>query len=94
MPPPGSGRDCILGVGQMLAVECPAGHRKARVCATLAPKLVNGKAHELVDVTDVVGEQDEVLEMVGIGTGVMPQPGKAEVRPRPVKECKWTRLAT
>ena len=93
VPPPRARRDLRFRIGQMLAVVIAAGHRQAGVGAVLAAQLVDREADELVDVADVVGEQDEVLEMVGIGARVMLEPGEAEIGARAVEQGQRPRVA-
>ncbi len=86
VPAPRTRGDLRLGVRRMLAVVIAAGNGQRRVRAVRPAQLVDREAHELVDVADVVGEQDEVLEMVGVGAGVVLQPRKAEVGARAVEQ--------
>ena len=51
------------------------------------------EAHELVDVELVVGEQHEVLEMLGPGTGVVAQAVQRVVDPRRGEQRQRLRLA-
>ena len=40
----------------------------------------------------IIGEQDEALEVVGAGPGVMRQPGQAEIGPQPVEKRQRDRV--
>ena len=51
------------------------------------------QAHELVDVELVIGEKHEVLEVLGVGAGVMAQPMQRIVDARCGEEGERTRLA-
>src|SRR5438045_9526279 len=57
----------------------------------IAAQSVDRYSDELVDVADIVGEEHEMLEMLGRSAGVMPQPGEAEVRARTIEQSERAR---
>ena len=60
--------------------------REAGKWAVGPPQRLNREPHELVDVANVVGEKDEVLEILWRRPRLMLQPGQAEIGSRPVEQ--------
>src|SRR5439155_26631404 len=79
MPPPLPGSNLRLGVGEVASLVDGAGNGQSGEPRVLPSKRVDRHADEFVHVADVVGEEDELLEMLWRSAGVVPQPGKAEV---------------
>src|SRR5260221_77088 len=92
VPPPLARSDLSLGVGKLVEFVKGARYRQGREARVLAPKRVDRNADEFVDVADVVGEQDELLEMLGRRSGIVTQPRETEVGARPVEQSERTRL--
>ena len=85
-------RDLRLGVGQLARLVQRARHRQRREARVLPPQRVDCDTDELVDVADIVGEQHELLEMLGGRAGVVAKPREAEVGARAIKQGERPRL--
>ena len=92
MPTPLACRDLRFGIGQLAGLVDRAGDRQAGEARILAPQRIDRDADELIHVADIVGEQDELLEMLGRRAGVVPQPRQAEIGARPVEQGERARL--
>ena len=92
MPPPLAGGDLRFGVGEFARLVERAGDRQRGEARILAPQRVDRDRDELVDIADIVGEQHEMLEMLGRRSGIMPQPRQAEIGARPVEQGERARL--
>ena len=86
MAAPASRRDLRFGIDQFARFEQPAGDRQRAVRRVGLAQFVDRETDEFVDVADIVGEQDEMLEMLGRGAGVMLEPRQAEVGARGVEQ--------
>src|SRR5438445_11719609 len=91
VPPPAPGGDLRLGVGQLAGLIDRAGNRQRLERTILAAQRVDREADELVDVADVIGEEDKVLEMLGGCAGVMLEAREAEVGARGVEQSERAR---
>ncbi len=76
---PRPGGDRRFGIVEIAAFEQAARDRKARERAVGSAQRIDREADEFVDVADVIGEQDEVLEIFRRGARIMFQPGQTEV---------------
>ena len=92
VPPPASRRDLRLGILELAALVERAGHREAKIRTVLASQRVDREADEFVNVPDVVGEQHPVLEMLDRRSGIVLQPGEAEIGARRVEQSERTGL--
>ena len=86
VPAPGAGGDLAPRRRPGRRARRRRRDRQRGVAAVRAPQLLDRQADELVDVADIVGEQHEVLEMLGRRAGVVAQPGEAEIGARPVEQ--------
>ena len=86
VPPPDAGGDLLFGVGQVAMLVDSAGDRQAGEGLSGVAQRGDREADELIDIADVVGEQHEVLEMLGRRAGVMLQPGEAEIGARRIEK--------
>ena len=86
VPPPAALGDLGDRIGGVGGDEHPARRREGFIRAALALQLLDRPAHELVDVTDIVGEQQVALGVLGRRAGIMPQPRQAEIDPRAVEQ--------
>ena len=71
MPPPLAGGDLRFGVGQLAGLVDCTGNRERQVSTVLPAKRIDRNTNEFIDVANVVGEEDEVLEMLCRSAGVM-----------------------
>ena len=83
---PGAGRNLRLGIVEVTALEPPARDRERGELAVGIAQCVDRETDEFIDVADIVGEQHEMLEMLGRGAGVMLEPRQAEVGARAVEQ--------
>ena len=91
---PRPGRDLRFGLGRIAGVvasrRAPTGRCRAVRRAAAAS---DRQRDELVDVAVVVGEQDELLEVLGRRPGVVLEPGEGEVGAQAVEQGQRPRLA-
>ena len=85
------------GIGQAFAgvldriLDQQAASARQRGVAVLA-QLLARPVDKFIDIAVVVGEQDEALEMLCAGAGVVRQPGEAEIGPKPVEQRERDRV--
>ena len=90
----------VIG-GHLVAAPCGIGKLLARILglfgqhhaartrerrATIAAELRARPVDEFVDIAVIVREQDEALEMLGIGARIVGQPGEAEIGAQSVEQ--------